>query len=249
MNTQSHIQQQAECSQCRKAPPEVQLKYCAKCHATQYCSRNCQKADWKSHKKNCGNHGPGASDGGNSNASPSAGRVSAVKGLDGHNDKPFTRLDKGTWLHDRPEKDVYRLLIDSFRMRLEDSYVFDCQNTEGTIYAGEPHSLPAFRRFLAKVASRPGMLPPWWTDEKKAECERMGMSHRKSNWHNLAFAVEKKDVVEHYGDPQFPMQLRMFAETVYGNVPGGSNGKALRTMLMELENGKSNLQTSLLSLA
>src|SRR3569833_3487412 len=27
---------------------------------------------------------------------------------------PFMRLDSGTWLHNRPEKDVYRLLIDAY---------------------------------------------------------------------------------------------------------------------------------------
>lgn len=30
------------------------LKQCAKCNATPYCSRDCQKADWKTHKKICG---------------------------------------------------------------------------------------------------------------------------------------------------------------------------------------------------
>ncbi|KKY16910.1 putative mynd domain [Diplodia seriata] len=30
------------------------LSYCAKCNQTLYCSRTCQRADWKSHKKNCG---------------------------------------------------------------------------------------------------------------------------------------------------------------------------------------------------
>lgn len=29
------------------------LKACAKCHPTRYCSRECQKADWKEHKKTC----------------------------------------------------------------------------------------------------------------------------------------------------------------------------------------------------
>lgn len=42
------------CSYCKKQPSELStpLKQCAKCH-TQYCSRECQKDDWKDHKKQC----------------------------------------------------------------------------------------------------------------------------------------------------------------------------------------------------
>src|SRR6266536_2388050 len=28
---------------------------CSKCHQTYYCSKECQKIDWKEHKKSCGN--------------------------------------------------------------------------------------------------------------------------------------------------------------------------------------------------
>ncbi|XP_044715023.1 MYND finger domain-containing protein [Hirsutella rhossiliensis] len=40
-----------ECNSCKKSPPEVALKRCAKCSTTPYCSRDCQKTDWKVHKK------------------------------------------------------------------------------------------------------------------------------------------------------------------------------------------------------
>ncbi|KAL7903772.1 hypothetical protein GGI35DRAFT_465243 [Trichoderma velutinum] len=39
------------CNWCTKGPPEVTLKRCAKCSATPYCSRECQKNDWKAHNK------------------------------------------------------------------------------------------------------------------------------------------------------------------------------------------------------
>src|SRR4051794_13180002 len=41
------------CAQCKKSPPEVSLKQCAKCNVTKYCSRDCQRANWKTHKKTC----------------------------------------------------------------------------------------------------------------------------------------------------------------------------------------------------
>ena len=35
----------------------INFKKCAKCQNAWYCSKKCQKADWKTHKKKCGNIG------------------------------------------------------------------------------------------------------------------------------------------------------------------------------------------------
>ncbi len=54
------------CTGCQKTPPEVTLKHCAKCSVTLYCSRDCQKADWKAHNKVCdrdGSTAPGSPSG------------------------------------------------------------------------------------------------------------------------------------------------------------------------------------------
>jgi splicing suppressor protein 51 len=53
----------------------------------------------------------------------------------------------------------------------------------------------------------------------------------------LACAVEKSDIVEKYGNPLMPMQLRMFAEQVYGRGPGGQSGAGMIQMQMMAENG------------
>lgn len=65
----------------------------------------------------------------------------------------------------------------------------------------------------------------------------MGMIVGK--WHDLRTSVGKSDIIEHYGDSQFPMQLRMFAEAVHGKAPGGSSGSAMRGILMAMEQGNS----------
>lgn len=220
------------CNTCKKSPPEVpNLKRCAKCWNTSYCSRDCQKADWKTHKKTCRTQASGSA------ASAQPVKMSPPKGVDAPVAKPFTRLEAGTWLHDRSEKDVYRLLIDAYRLRMEDTYKFDGEADEDSIYGGAANGLRGFRSFLDKVARKSNLLPPWWNDEKRKACEEMGMDRRAANFHDLSCAVEKSDITEHYGDPQFPMQLRMFAEAVYGRGPGGMSGASMRGMMMAMEGG------------
>lgn len=41
-----------KCESCGGGSPETLLK-CARCHETRYCSRDCQKKDWRVHKKKC----------------------------------------------------------------------------------------------------------------------------------------------------------------------------------------------------
>lgn len=175
------------------------------------------------------------------NATPSQPSSSAglypPKGLISGISKPFTRLDNGTWLHGRPEKDVFALLIDVYRLSVEDLYNLEYINEEDSVYVGAPSGLIGFHRFLKEVAAKPGLLPPWWTSAKVKNCEDLGMD--ASQWNDLRCAVEKADIIKHYGHYKFPMQLRMFGEDVYGWVPGGdSSGGEMRRMLMAIEDGK-----------
>jgi mitochondrial splicing suppressor protein 51 len=222
------------CATCNKGPPDVALKNCSRCKNTQYCSPACQKTNWKSHKLVC--------------VSPEA-KASKPKVLDQPISKPFTALENGTWLHNRSEMDVYRLLIDVFRMRIEDAYTIDQINTSGTIMAGETHSLKGFRAFMKRFNNHRELLPPWWSPEHQTKCESLGMTHTEDNWFDLYCSIEKSDVVEHYGDPQFPMQLRMFGEALYGNGLGGSNGATMRKVLMQMEGGDQQYVTSMFDMS
>ncbi|KAI0424330.1 putative MYND domain protein [Xylaria sp. FL1042] len=230
---------QGTCTNCKKASSE--LKRCAKCSTTLYCSRDCQKADWKTHRKICAKQSHERSGTGGDSSAGTA--LSPPKGLERPITKPFTRLDNNTYLHDRPEEDVYRtirdirrVLIDAYRMRIADEYVFEGNAAVDSIYGGAKSGISGFRKFLRLAASRPGLLPPWWDASKQTACEELGMD--SSQWHDLGCAVEKSDVIEHYGDSRFPMQLRMLAEMVIGRGFAGNDGTGMRKMMTAMENGR-----------
>jgi hypothetical protein len=45
---------EGECENCGRKPSNGKiLLTCARCKSTRYCSQECQKVDWKGHKKNC----------------------------------------------------------------------------------------------------------------------------------------------------------------------------------------------------
>lgn len=240
----------AKCANCAQPNSDsgIKLKLCAKCHTTHYCSRECQKNDWKVHKRVCASMANSASShtsstpAGTGDLPPHAPPSS--KGLAVTIDKPFHCLDAQTWLHDRSEQDVFKLLIDTYRFRVEDDYKFGGEVDNDSLYGGAQDGRRGFRRFLRLAEKQGRLLPLWWSREKAAECEAVGMSR---GWSSLAAAVEKSDIIEHYGNPVMPMQLRMFGEQVYGSGPGGQSGASMRQIQMMAEKGE--MHASVLNMA
>lgn len=74
--------------------------------------------------------------------------------------------------------------------------------------------MPDFKAFLDLAEKRKGILPKWWSEEKRRECERLAMD--VTQWADINCAVEKHDVIKHYGDSVMPMKLRLLAEKIYG---------------------------------
>ncbi|OBT58476.1 hypothetical protein VE04_01499 [Pseudogymnoascus sp. 24MN13] len=120
-------------------------------------------------------------------------------------------LSNDDFLHDRPEGEVFNLLIDSFRMRVEDESVYG-GNTIG-VYNGE-NILPLFKKFLSLAESRQKLLPTWWSSVERGECERLAESG--SQWSDINCAVEKSEIQDHYNDNLMPMKMRILAEKIYG---------------------------------
>lgn len=87
-------------------------------------------------------------------------------------------------------------------------------------------------------------MPSWWLPGKERECEALGLG---DGWSSLSRAVEKSDIVEHYGDSTMPMQLRMLGELVYGSGPAGQPGASMMRMQMMMESGEHSGASSLLN--
>ncbi|KAL1999846.1 hypothetical protein VTN02DRAFT_3889 [Thermoascus thermophilus] len=81
-----------------------------------------------------------------------------------------------------------------------------------------PHGMERARPSPARTADggvrKVGILPSWWSSEKRQECEQRGMA--RENWSCLRRKVTKEHIEEHYKDPFMPMKLRILAEVVVG---------------------------------
>jgi len=166
---------------------------------------------------------------------------------------PFTALENKTWLKNRPEHDVFKLLVDVHRMRIEDEYKFDGDVDEDTILGGgtPATALGVFREFLEAMTrlgtARPvdkKILPEWWNAEKLNECVKFardgGNTMSEDNWSRIALLVEKHDVQEHYKDMTMPMQLRMFSYEVDGALIMGQSGSQMRADMIDVERGNAH---------
>lgn len=212
------------CVACKKPESALSntLKRCAQCQTTTYCSRECQRADWKSHKKICIiNKVTGSSS--SSTASKSATerledifKLFTLSGGTSDTKTIFNSPGEPGFLSRLSEHDAFAAIVDSYRLRVEDEYNF--RGDAGGLYAGE-NPLPDFRGFLNKVEKCNDILPPWWNKEKRKACVQQAL--RSSEWSNINSAVEKSDIIEHYNDTLMPMRLRMIAERVTGSKVGG----------------------------
>jgi splicing suppressor protein 51 len=222
---------------CANCPTTTNPKRCAKCQNEFYCSHSCQKIHWKQHKKSCSNTGAAPKPTPPSSTHNFTGKT---KNLSTVIDKPFHKLHAGTWLHDRCETDVFKLLIDTFRLRCTDDYIFDGKISNSTVQAGEQHSKSAFEASLRFVTeTKPAFLPPWWSTDKAEEYIAYGMN--TNNRSNLYSAVTKQDLVEHYGHKDMPMQMRMLYEKITGRGPMGHKCDGMLQMQMSVERGECKM--------
>lgn len=114
---------------------------------------------------------------------------------------------------DLPEHEVYKNLVDAYRLRVEDEYTMTGDVSVRSLY-GSANPTRDFQRYLDKAEKRDNVLPSWWNGEKRAACEKMARD--RSGNHCIHHAVEKSDIVELYKNPLAPMNLRILGEKIYG---------------------------------
>ncbi|KAK2029994.1 MYND finger [Colletotrichum zoysiae] len=221
------------CKKCRKEVSEADWTECDRCD-------NHKKACAKNRNNRPPPQATPRGRGGTAKWSPS--ELTPGQGLDQPVHGAFTKLGQGTFLHDRPEVDVYRILIDTYRLRMEDTFNLDRVATPKSLYCnGVTDATEGFREFLARVGRMRSLLPTWWNSEKQAECETLSQKD-EHKWYSLKNKVSKADIIQHYRDDHFPMQLRMLGEAIYGIGPGGSDGTIMRQTLADMEAGTSRFE-------
>jgi hypothetical protein len=171
---------------------------CSVCNIARYCSKECQKADWKPrHKATCGK------DRGIAQMDPMA----MLNALDAWR--------SGGWYAQQTRKRLYERLWMSFQFRTEDEYAH-AGNMVGyyqTAANGSPpeNTSRQFREHVG-VFRRKGMLPPDWSAKDDKQLFKKAEGH-------IHFALEKSDIVDMFGYSSGEHSvLRSMAENALGPI-------------------------------
>jgi splicing suppressor protein 51 len=241
------------CNACGKTDcGTTSLKKCSRCKSAWYCSQRCQKTDWKFHKEACtiksqanahakalskAVSGAVAAAAAALTSSPSDEKPSETNRrfatdkfevLDVEVAMPFHQLRSYTWLHGRSERDVFKLLIDTYRLRVEDERPH-CKNF---LYV----CIEDFGRYLRQAESNRELMPEWWTSEKGVEC--MLFASDGDDWSTAVVDVSEMDIQRYYPELFMTLQMRVFAEQVLGGGPGGKNSISTIEIYLIAEQGK-----------
>lgn len=192
---------------------------CGRCRSngivSRYCSRECQRTSWKTHKKFCGTRAAGPvekevrdSQGGTATFDASAVLAGATQSEGGNPGLHYMLSGNENWWVGLSEERQRERFCMSYQLRNEDAYVF------GGDMLGpyNPDNSPArvhadFRRYHAK-ALRKGLLP------ESCKGDFVNSAYAKEN---CQYAIEKSDIVKQFGYASGEhMILRRMAESITG---------------------------------
>ncbi|KAF2454073.1 hypothetical protein BDY21DRAFT_353991 [Lineolata rhizophorae] len=215
------------CRRCGKKGSDLnfegKFRRCDRCQATA-CSKNCAQKYRKSHEKSCtgtfaiieetkdfqrgGPVSPVVGQGHKENAPPG----SHEKDVDEKDREPFHMLLRHQWLHGCSVEETFELLSLAFQFRLHDTYMIDGYIEGDSIYnMAVDQGRRAFERFLYTAEQVPGLMPEWWSLKMRRKLLDTACSPECD--YSIAMTIDETDVGN-------PAELRLFAEQVYGYVPG-----------------------------
>ena len=185
------------CSLCEKSDAHLPEPFdsCGRCECQMYCSEACKNRDWKNHRTVC--------------------RKSILDAMSPPEREFYQNLVPDNFLHGLPEKDVYDMLDDCFFLRIGDGWAL---GRDKKIKGG---NMNRFRDFLDLAEERAGLLPPWWSEEKRRRCEKAARKQDAmapgSEDYDTDELVSDHGLIRAYKDYSMPMKLRLLAEMIYGS--------------------------------
>ncbi|KAH8601931.1 hypothetical protein B0O99DRAFT_203296 [Bisporella sp. PMI_857] len=124
-------------------------------------------------------------------------------------------------LHHRTASDVKCLLVDTFRLRVEDEMKFKGKLLG--INNNRSQCLSDFKTLLNLAESRKGLLPKWWNSSIRRDCEQFAVQEMqgqyKYNGHpegNIYSSTTEGRIQEHYADKNMAVKLRILGQRIYG---------------------------------
>jgi len=124
----------------------------------------------------------------------------------------------------------HAFLIDCYRLRLDDDYVWGGCNLHGLYADGSPLSITEDFIIFCTLAARAGMIPLLW-DWKLFLQEAVT---------KIKFAYEKSDAQEDWG-MLGPMMLRTTADSVYGGGPDNADDAMIEKIQSDIDSHRETI--------
>ncbi|KAL1302359.1 hypothetical protein AAFC00_002763 [Neodothiora populina] len=119
------------------------------------------------------------------------------------------------WLTNLVQNDVFGVLIDSYRLRADDEFVFE-KKRRG-LYAGGRNNKPIddFKDFLNRAEqAKPKLLPHWLNYSRRLLCERKAEGCSSPQ---LMLKINERQINDTYFHKDWPIMMRTLASKIYGH--------------------------------
>ncbi|KAF3760160.1 hypothetical protein M406DRAFT_334836 [Cryphonectria parasitica EP155] len=199
-----------KCIKCKKIFTQVgsTVHHCRDCKA-KYCSAHCKNNDWVAHENACGIEWD---ENGN-----------VIQKSNSHLCHAYAPNEGGNIITYQEDENVaMRLLIEAYRITDEDDRIakgrlsLETDKPKPQYITG--HAFKGLQDFLRVLEGTRGVLPYWWSREKRKECEEI--AQKMYHWSDIETDVPKEiDAPCRFGGPVMRVPLRRFVSFFAGVGP------------------------------